>query len=404
MKANHYWPELDGIRTLAFLLVFISHVGALPEVNLLHPLVTGYNLLVKWGWIGVDLFLVLSGFLITILLLIERKTYGTIALKYFLIRRMLRIWPLYYLVLVLGVLILPAFHWMDIGFYSQAFRIMVETYLLPYIFFLGNIALSVKIIAISPMIVSLWTASMEEQFYLIWGSMLRWISKTMHLIAIIIILLFVAIITRFYLQAHSTSHTPYYYNTITHMDSLLVGSLAAFCWVRFEEIIKSLSNILLALSLIIITSIVIYLPPIFDNQPSIVFAMTTISIAWTFFLLSVLSTPWLQKIFSLRYIAKLGKITYGMYLLHYPILITCLSVSRSHLFAHCSELLKWNFNFFTTLALTVSAAMLSWQYFERPFNLLRKDFSRKNKESQLDLNLKQHDVFGQEQNSLSSLS
>lgn len=93
MKKNLYFPALDGLRFFAFLWVFVGHLPR-PESPLI---VFQYT-----NWMGVDLFFVLSAFLITILLLIEYEKTQTISVKNFFIRRSLRILPLYFIVILIG--------------------------------------------------------------------------------------------------------------------------------------------------------------------------------------------------------------------------------------------------------------------------------------------------------------
>ena len=92
-----YWPQLDGLRTLAFSLVFLSHLQSplsfiADETSALACLFKPFELLMAWGWIGVELFFVLSAFLITTLLLKEREKYQSVSFKLFFKRRILRIW------------------------------------------------------------------------------------------------------------------------------------------------------------------------------------------------------------------------------------------------------------------------------------------------------------------------
>ena len=103
-----YVPQLDGLRFLAFLLVFVHHGPHWDAVFAPHS--TGnriFSFLESYGWCGVDLFLVLSAYLITSLLLIEYQQEHDISLRGFYLRRILRIWPLYYLMTGLGFLLLP---------------------------------------------------------------------------------------------------------------------------------------------------------------------------------------------------------------------------------------------------------------------------------------------------------
>ena len=101
-----YFPELDGMRFIAFLLVYCFH-GGVPPLVFAHLVgSTVANALRSNGGYGVQLFFILSGYLITTLLLREEARYGRIALRAFWIRRILRIWPLYYLIVFIGFFVL----------------------------------------------------------------------------------------------------------------------------------------------------------------------------------------------------------------------------------------------------------------------------------------------------------
>jgi len=162
---NFYLPALDGLRALAFLLVFIHHSPPLNEsANAFSKI---YTCISAWGWCGVDLFFVLSAFLITTILFKERALNGQISLKKFLYRRALRIWPLFYAFLTVGALIarplnlLPQHDGFEVLATNLAFLGM----------FVGNFSMmclkaSATIVIFQP----LWSLCIEEQFYLIWGT------------------------------------------------------------------------------------------------------------------------------------------------------------------------------------------------------------------------------------------
>ena len=138
-QPRFYRPELDGLRFYAFLGVFVCHT--LPNeatfYSSLHlPMPWVWAAVVRSGAAGVDLFFVLSAFLITSLLLREREETGKISLRLFYIRRILRIWPLYFLVVGLGVVLAHTvpdrshFWYYDPGLPWQ--------YVAGYIFFVAN--------------------------------------------------------------------------------------------------------------------------------------------------------------------------------------------------------------------------------------------------------------------------
>ena len=103
-----YFPELDGLRFIAFMMVYLFH-GGIPQgiVSRLIGRQAAWALRENGGF-GVQLFFILSGYLIATLLLREEARFGRISLRAFWIRRILRIWPLYYLIVVIGFLVIPA--------------------------------------------------------------------------------------------------------------------------------------------------------------------------------------------------------------------------------------------------------------------------------------------------------
>ena len=115
------------------------------------------------GGYGVQLFFILSGYLITTLLLREEARYGRIALGAFWIRRILRIWPLYYLVVLIGFFLLPG---IEGQFGTTGFRETLRIHLLPFLAFLGNWSMAL-IRPAADWLSVLWSVCVEEQFYLI---------------------------------------------------------------------------------------------------------------------------------------------------------------------------------------------------------------------------------------------
>lgn len=95
-KVGVYYPELDALRFLAFLLVLLHHAPYTEKIPI-------WVILHNYGWIGVDLFLCLSAYLFTKLLYVEYQEKGNINIGFFYLRRMLRIWPLYFF--FLGVML-----------------------------------------------------------------------------------------------------------------------------------------------------------------------------------------------------------------------------------------------------------------------------------------------------------
>src|SRR5579871_627813 len=165
--------ELDFLRGIAILLVVGSH-AAMPSqaAGHLNSLVWTWQ---SWGWTGVDLFFVLSGFLIGGLLFREIKTYGRLDVPRFIIRRGFKIWPMYYVFLCLGFLVVMLKNHFSFAHTGHLF--------LPYLFHLQNYDPNGLIDrpreAVAMFTVNhAWSLAVEEHFYLLLPFLLLWLGGT----------------------------------------------------------------------------------------------------------------------------------------------------------------------------------------------------------------------------------
>ncbi len=198
-----YIPELQGLRGLAVLAVVIYHC---------HPRLQGtrfYNASL-WGWAGVNLFFVLSGFLITSILLEARDRPHYF--RNFYGRRALRIWPVYVLVLAVCYLNAPWFIGPTI---MQAIRTAPWW---AYLLFLQNLFH----LALPPAISPTWSLAIEEQYYFLWAPVVRLIRAPWALAAVLMCGLMVAPSFR---MSHFAWITPTH--SLTHIDGIAMGSLLA---------------------------------------------------------------------------------------------------------------------------------------------------------------------------------
>ncbi len=159
-----YYPHLTGLRAIAVLLVFFHHYNQILKLFKIEGIPISF--LNYSGEIGVLLFFVLSGFLITILLLNEERRFEKINIKNFYIRRILRIWPLYYLMVILGFFIFP---YLSITYLSD-YTFDNKDFIM-FFFFSANYVLLKGIVV--PGVSPLWTVCVEEYFYLIWPWFIR---------------------------------------------------------------------------------------------------------------------------------------------------------------------------------------------------------------------------------------
>ena len=196
-----YIPELQGLRGLAVLGVVIYHCHPRLEGTWIH-----YASL--WGWAGVNLFFVLSGFLITSILLEAREKPRYF--RNFYARRALRVWPVYVLVLVLVYLEAPWF----IG--PTILAAVKSAPWLAYIFFVQNLVH----ITMPPALSQTWSLAIEEQYYFVWAPVVRFLRRP-WMLAIVL----VAAFTCSPLFDHRPWVTPTH--TLIHLDGIALGSLLA---------------------------------------------------------------------------------------------------------------------------------------------------------------------------------
>src|SRR5271166_2634239 len=217
-----YFPELDGLRFVAFMMVYLFHGGVPP--GLLARLVGSPVAAVfrDNGGYGVQLFFILSGYLIVALLLREEARYGRIDLRAFWVRRILRIWPLYYLVLLIGFGLIPALQG-DIR--TPAYGEMLRKHLAPFLAFLGN--WSMALIGPLPDWLSvLWSVCVEEQFYLLVPLLVAWTAPR-HRRPLVSVLILISIAVRWQCARRSESQLLIVFNTFAQFDTLLSGVLLA---------------------------------------------------------------------------------------------------------------------------------------------------------------------------------
>ena len=157
-----YFPNLDGLRFFGFLLIFCSH--ALFSISFSghdKPAFSTDTSLTHLGFAGLDFFFVLSSFLITFTILGEYETSGGFSFKNYFIRRSLRIWPLYFLIVVAGFVLVSL---------APLFEISVSP--LPSPVWFLSFTLDFYVMEDGQnflfFLVFLWTLSVEEQFYLAW--------------------------------------------------------------------------------------------------------------------------------------------------------------------------------------------------------------------------------------------
>jgi peptidoglycan/LPS O-acetylase OafA/YrhL len=376
-----YLPQLDGLRFLAFLLVFLHHFRVAPLPGILGAMA---RIVHDFGWIGVELFFALSAFLMTSLLLREHDTRGSIAVGAFFIRRILRIWPLYYWAVFIGFVVVPLLE--GLPFSSAAYRELVSSFLWPYLLLLGNVAVAMfgyPRATTTDALSILWTISAEEQFYLVLpfalmalarGSLRRWLG-----VLAAISLLGLAVRAGMLLWT-MTIHPTMWVLPVAKPDSFLVGILIAVAMRRAalaERVEAARAGVLLAGSLALLCLVVLF-PTINYRSWHQMWQYPAMSVGIggvLLFLVNRGQSP-IALPFRVRAIVYLGKISYGLYIYH---LLSLTAVRRAFVAIgqeDHSSLLVWSAQGALSLGVTVAVAAASYRWLETPFLRLKEKFER----------------------------
>jgi peptidoglycan/LPS O-acetylase OafA/YrhL len=366
-----YFPELDGLRFVAFMMVYLFHGGV--SQGLLARLVGSRvaAVFVDNGGYGVQLFFILSGYLITALLLREEARYGHIALRAFWVRRILRIWPLYYLVLVIGFFLLPA---LDGHIGSRSYSEMLRIHLLPFVCFLGNWSMAL----VSPIqydwLSVLWSVCVEEQFYIIVPLLIAVCPPRARRL-LVGLLIIGSIAVRWACAQRSGSQLMIVFNTFAQFDTLLSGVFLALVmgWKSDRPILTKWLR-WLQWPLYLMIGWVLSRPNLGEGTPF----HRTWDFVWVWLcgvgvvVVAVWGQGWLRAALSYSRIVWLGKISYGLYMYHEVALW-----ARGHAY----EQLPWfpnNGELITigTLVLTIGLAAASYYGYERRFLELKRRWTR----------------------------
>jgi len=344
---------LDGVRGVAVLLVFISHFHWILSPDPFLTKVTPWHFINRTfeaGFMGVDIFFVLSGFLITSLLMKDRSTNQKNLFRRFYRRRALRLLPALYALLIADFFFsrwenFPG----DIQWRTTWHAIL----------FLNNWNIVNNFSEAQNDLGHLWSLGIEEQFYLIWPLTIWLLAKlkipSKMMIPLILFASLVVMAHRTSLWNEGTSWIILYVRTDTRLDSLLIGAMFAYVYRHFQVPSKILNSVA-TLSFIGL----IYIKYVLDKSPFI-FEMgwTIIALLAGFIVLSVVEGVFfVQKVFTWRPLTMIGKVSYGLYLWHMPIFL----LLGRHVTSGPKPL-----RILIGIVIASVVTFLSWRFVEKPF-------------------------------------
>jgi peptidoglycan/LPS O-acetylase OafA/YrhL len=369
-----FYPALDGLRAIAFLMVFLVHyttgIFTMPY----------FTPVFSWGWTGVDLFFILSGFLITGIL--YDSVHNEHYFKNFYLRRALRIFPLFYAVWITALLLTPVLHieW-------SRYNVSMAAYVGNFWTLSGYLPPNAGGILFSPhhaggpqrafVVAHFWSLCVEEQFYLVWPAVVWLVRSRRHLLGISLALVGITPLLRILYAAHHPAQVAagaLYFVTFFRMDTLFMGAALAL-WLRGTT--ANPATIRRSASITAIgTPIVLGIGYILTGPHYTVMSFDPYICTWGFTLIAIASAAILllaidpespvMHALQQRPLLFLGRISYGLYIFH---MIPAAFVGRvwillqPHHLQYLAPVLAF--------AGTVSAAWLSFRYLESPFLRLK---------------------------------
>lgn len=346
-----YLPGLDGIRAIAVIAIIIFH---------LNP---------KWlpgGFLGVDTFFVISGYLIAMLLINEYEKTGTINILQFWIRRMKRLFPpvLFMILIVIQYII----------FFDQSLLYQLKKDVIAALLYISNWwyifdGLSYFESFEARPLEHLWSLAIEEQFYLLFPLILilmlnKWSKKNILLLFFVVSILSAILMSTLYDPAANVSRI--YFGTETRLQTLLLGVMCAFIWPAFKlkrdapRILVVIIDFLGFIGLIVLMYSIYKLSEhsaFLFNGGFYVLGIFTVLIIMA----AVHPSSIMSRLLGIKPLTVIGKYSYSLYLWHYPVIV----LMQKHfvqgqvpIYIHISSVI-----------LTIVLAVFSYKLIERPYRL-----------------------------------
>ncbi|MCE6988811.1 acyltransferase [Dyadobacter sp. CY323] len=360
MEKKRYFPNLNGIRCIAALLVIFHHLEqakhALGIANLYESPIIQHA-----GRLGVGLFFVLSGFLITYLLLEERGLFGNVDTKKFYLRRIFRIWPIYFLIIGLSFFVFPHFSIFDYPGTEEKLHVNLAERLTLLILVLPNYAF--VLYDLPYWCAQTWSIGVEEQFYYLWPWLIKYPKRRIPIILFFLALTAGLLFLGIHFINPSEEIKEAMISTFLGQFRIQTMALGGFCaWLVYKNKTRVLEVIFrkdlqIAAYLVLIA--------LFFSGVHFTGFLEVYAVFFAFFVLNVSCNP--NTIISLAnpIIDHLGKISYGLYLYHVAVIVVVINLLTAY-----SP--KWEGPVYQialyslSVAGSVLVASLSYSYFEKP--------------------------------------
>jgi peptidoglycan/LPS O-acetylase OafA/YrhL len=340
-------PGFNGLRGIAVLIVFVAHMDVILPIPTL--------LVIPGATVSLDAFFVLSGFLITSLLLREQARWGGIGISAFYRRRALRLLPILYVVVAANALFAYATHQWE---HTEVPSILSVS------FYYSNYYTASAASPFAPKLASgfqhLWSLSFEEQFYLLWPwitIVLLTVRVRLRVVVVVLLTLIGAVaIHRFILYQDTGRWWSIFYRTDTRADSILWGALLGHIWMRRREPTRGVH-----VAGWIAAAFLLACLPFATQYGRFIYwgGFVAIDAACAVLLLAILDGRWMGRRFlELKPLVALGVVSYSFYLWHLPVFFAI-----RYFDPHWAYWVRVVVAVLVTLGLTIA----SWFTLERPF-------------------------------------
>lgn len=360
---SFYHPELDGLRFFAFFGVFLYHAFPIEPARHADPVAIDIGAWIasvfKAGETGVDLFFVLSAYLITELLLREHARIGRIDIASFYVRRTLRIWPLYFASLAFA-------------FFFEARLLgndgLRSPFALGFAVFAGNWSIAAAHALPGSSMLVLWTVAVEEQFYLLWPVALTWVTPR-RIVVLAIVVWGLGITSRIVIVLLGGGYHDVHFNSLCRLDAIGAGALLAALLRGRALRLSPLARWAMIAGAAVISVIAVRhrLEP--RGHVAEVVSYSAWAVSAVLVLLGVLrSADERGGLFAWPPLVFLGRISYGLYVVHLLAILAADRMLGPHPGIPLSRALL-------AFAMTTVLAMASYYAVERPFLALKLRFT-----------------------------
>lgn len=353
------FPGLNGVRFVAAFLVIVDHTE-LFKSYLGYPTLWSNSYSAFLGAFGVSIFFVLSGFLITYLLLEEQEE-APIRIRNFYLRRILRIWPLYYLILVLGFFVLPHLDVFQVPIYSTDMGESIDRLLL-FVGLAANVAF--VYLPTVPFANILWSVAVEEQFYLFWPHVVQFKRK---LLWIMLFLLGGYLVLKFYSGRLDRQFELLVIRT--RFSAMILGGIGAYLVFHQKAIIQFLYSRVMQVVLLVL--FVCMGMDWIDFKSFTWIQDELISLVICGLIINIATNP--KSLLSLEnsVFVYFGKLSYGLYVYHlFAVVLVLKGLAAVIDLQALPNWIAYPLTLGTILGLTTGISHLSYRYFESYF--LRK--------------------------------